>query len=280
MDFSSLDNYEGIKYIDDNCCDSCNTICKIPFYHSNSFEIDLCYECYNGKFQPKIINNENESAFNYNCKQCNNLCIKWKMICISNKFIVLCDYCSKNKDTNIYDLYDFFKIDKYHVICYSHRQLYIDNSTVIRSIEGIPSFVNITPKLISTYVSLLDRISYVPKDFGSIKQWCIFQNFSEIPFFNIFSSFIYDFVNKRIGIIIIDTSFLVGFFVIYDNPQEFLYEHDVWKDNYEFDEQLYSKIENQMNSITSDVDDNELSKLCTSFSSYLTIKNKIPFAAI
>ena len=113
MDFSTLDKFEGVKYHDDNYCDCCNETCKIPFYHSNFYEIDLCYSCYNDtNYQHKIINVE--QPHNIICKNCDILIQNnnWKMIYIGNEFIILCNSCFQLPSINYFNL---FLIILYHL---------------------------------------------------------------------------------------------------------------------------------------------------------------------
>jgi hypothetical protein len=277
MDFSTLDNFEGVKYIDDNYCDCCHETCNIPFYHSNFYEVDLCSSCYNNtNYRHKITNSTQcDLSGNITCKNChimiqNN---RWKMIHIGCKFIILCDSCFSIPSINYFDLFQLFKILNHHSICYTFKQTFIDNSIVSRK-SNVPIYFQTNKILINTYTSFLSNISHIPDNFGSVKKWCIFQDLNEIPFFNIFTTFIYDYENDRIGSVVIESDRTISFYILYDNSQEFFYDLNKWKQEYNFDKILYDKLKNHFTSNTL-IDDLELSKICPTFSTYIVINKSL-----
>lgn len=214
-------------------CDRCiNDMTEFPIYNftpsTGNNSIDLCDHCYMRRIQYSLRKSK-KLLFFISCFFCGKdagifpIVLK---IYTSKVPIYTCDRCART-DLDAGFRKSFCKITEHFGMIERKYKIPIDLSPVSRQIthEGI------TPAGLEMWVSMIEDIVYIPPDFGSIKQWCIFSEEKRfLKYDGVIVYLLLDCIGGRVGAIVSDDRCAARVYILFNTLDEYTSQQKGWSE--------------------------------------------------
>jgi hypothetical protein len=285
------------KYTCDN--DTCfDPYLKTPFHHYKIGDgtcIDICDKCFNDDdvieslFMLRIIDEKEKRI----CMICNIINDGFWIVCkYSGIYIYICEWCVNDDDKNIFDDYD----DKKIFDMVKGKFIIVSGDVVCCNRSMFPSMINIdkvndrcipllikkeiTFERLSMWVDLYESIVNISPNFqmfGSVRRWALFTDLYEVPYRNLLTGLLFDCVDERVAILVVDKYNRVSINVMYDVYDNYLIEYGIWLKNKLSEFELVDMVYKLSGKNVSKVD---ICMICEEFSGYLLMTYGMPIAGV
>ena len=276
-------------------CDKCNKSVEIPFYISDN-EFDLCESCYNSNLDDLATEIDRtgysieEKPRIWKCIFCQEKMgggCKWYVIKTDGGYgggIDICTKCYLNDFAEKFkSLFTLVSGDNL-VCCMRTIPTVLDIGDSNRNLEILPEEIRneITKERVDQWTNIIAEISHLKPNFskfGSLKNWTLFTDITDIPHFDAMTGLIVDCSNSRVGSLLCDNHGRCGIDIIFNSCNEYLAAKREWENtklndtDAEF-KRLDEKVVNDFKTIGS-CDEDDLAAICREFSGYYRLKFRL-----